>query len=210
MPLHVLGTLALASLGYAVYRVILVLTISTMRHLGWKRSSRNVLYKDTPLGYFGWIRGMPTTLVSTDTAPTTAVPQPPVADVTIGMLGIVPTLPLGTAQSVLISAGVCFSRVSSVMPANVCNILALALLLEKYIKQFLSDDDRHKIESNWLCTWKDKLAQPQRSPTQVLKAYCTALDITMDHLNLAMDWECWPVDTHGDFAEAQGIDGISE
>ncbi len=89
-------------------------------------------------------------------------------------------------------------------------MLALALLLEKYIKQSLLDDDRRKIELNWLCTWKDKLAQPQRSPTQVLKAYCMALDITTDHLDLAMERECWPVDMHADFAEAQGIDGISK
>ncbi len=118
-PLHVLARLALAPLGYVVYRVILVLTISSMHHLGWKRSSCNVLYKDTPLGHFRWIRGVPTTMVSTDAAPTTAVLWPPVADVTIGMLGIVSALPLGTAQSILISTGVCFSRVSSVMPANV-------------------------------------------------------------------------------------------
>ncbi len=86
----------------------------------------------------------------------------------------------------------------------------MALFLEKYITHSLSDNDRRKIESNWLRTWKDKLAQPQRSPNQVLKAYCTALDITTDHLDLAMDWECWPVDAHGDFAASQGINGISE
>jgi hypothetical protein len=36
--------------------------------------------------------------------------------------------------------------------ALTCNMLALALLLEKYIKQSLSDDDRRKIKSNWLRT----------------------------------------------------------
>jgi hypothetical protein len=94
--------------------------------------------------------------------------------------------------------------------ALTCDMLAMALFLEKYITHSLSNNDWCKIESNWLCMWKDKLAQPQRSPTQVLKAYCTALDITTDHLDLAMDWKCWPVDTHGDFAATQGIDGISE
>jgi hypothetical protein len=94
--------------------------------------------------------------------------------------------------------------------ALTCDMLAMALFLAKYITHSLLADDWRKIESNWLCTWKDKLAQPQRSPTQVLKAYCMALNITTDHLDLAMDWECWPVDMHGDFAETQGIDGISE
>jgi hypothetical protein len=55
-------------------------------------------------------------------------------------------------------------------------MLTMALFLERYLKQSLSDDDRQKIEAKWLCMWKEKLGQPQRSPTQVMKAYCSTLD----------------------------------
>jgi hypothetical protein len=84
-------------------------------------------------------------------------------------------------------------------------MLAMALLLERYLKQSLSDDDRQKIEAKWLCMWKEKLGQPQRSPTQVMKAYCSTLNITLEHLDLVMDWECWPVDEYGNFAVMQGF-----
>jgi hypothetical protein len=90
-------------------------------------------------------------------------------------------------------------------------MLAMALFVAKYTKQSLSNEDRRKIETDWLGMWKDKLAQPQRLPSQVMKAYCSDMDITSDHLDRAMDWECWPVDTYGDFvASTQGSDGTHE
>jgi hypothetical protein len=45
------------------------------------------------------------------------------------------------------------------------------------------------------------LGQPQRSPTQVMKAYCADLDISSGHLAMAMDWDCWPVDEYGEFTQ---------
>jgi hypothetical protein len=88
-----------------------------------------------------------------------------------------------------------------------CDMLAMAIYLDKYIKQSLSEEDKRKIESSWLCMWKEKLGQPQQSPTQVMKAYCMDLDISLDHLVLAMDWDCWPVDECSNFASIQGLDG---
>ncbi len=91
--------------------------------------------------------------------------------------------------------------------ASTCDMLAIALFVEKYIKQSLSNEDQHKIEADWIGMWKTKLAQPQRLPSQVMKAYCSDLGITSDHLDRAIDWDCWPVDTYGDFAGPQGVDG---
>ncbi len=94
--------------------------------------------------------------------------------------------------------------------ASTCDMLAMALFVEKYIKQSLSNKDRRKIEADWIGMWKTKLAQPQRLLSQVMKAYCSDLDITSDHLDHAMDWDCWPVDTYGDFAGPKGVDGTPE
>jgi hypothetical protein len=94
--------------------------------------------------------------------------------------------------------------------ASTCDMLAMALFVEKYIKQSLSNKDWRKIESDWIEMWKNKLVQPQRLLSQVMKAYCLDLDITSDHLDRAMDWDCWPVDTYGDFAGTQGVDGTPE
>jgi hypothetical protein len=79
-------------------------------------------------------------------------------------------------------------------------MLAIALFLDKH-KKTLTDVSRHTIESTWVARFKEKLGQPQRSPTQVMKAYCDDLDITSGHIDLAMDWDCWPEDTHGDFTQ---------
>jgi hypothetical protein len=73
--------------------------------------------------------------------------------------------------------------------------------LNKYIKTSLTDDTCRIIESTWVARWKEKLGQPQQSPSQVMKAYCNDLDITSGHLDLAMDWGCWPEDEYGDFSQ---------
>jgi len=79
-------------------------------------------------------------------------------------------------------------------------MLAIALFLDKY-KKTLPEDSRRTIESTWVAQFKEKLGQPQPSPTQVMKAYCDDLDITSGRLDLAMDWACWPEDEYGDFTK---------
>jgi hypothetical protein len=66
-------------------------------------------------------------------------------------------------------------------------MLAMAIFLEKYVKQSISNEDKRKIESNWVRWWKDELGEPQCSPRQVMKAYCADLDISPDHLDRVMD-----------------------
>ena len=46
-----------------------------------------------------------------------------------------------------------------------------------------------------------EVGSAQRSPTQVMMAYCDDLDISPGHLDLVMDWDCWPVDEYGDFTQ---------
>jgi hypothetical protein len=65
-------------------------------------------------------------------------------------------------------------------------MLVMALFLDTYIKHSLSDDDPRRMELNWVDRWKEKLVHPQRSPTQVMKAYWAKLDILSGHLDLAM------------------------
>lgn len=72
-----------------------------------------------------------------------------------------------------------------------CDMLALALFIERH-KKSLTDTARNEIELNWLARWRDRLGQPARTPRQVMRTYCDALNITADTLDHAMDWECWP------------------
>jgi hypothetical protein len=93
-----------------------------------------------------------------------------------------------------------------------CDMLAMALFLDKYVRQSLSDEDKRKVGLAWLHMHKDKLGLLQCPPSQVMKAYCADLDILLDILNCAMDWDCWPVDESGDFLMAsQGLEsGLSK
>jgi hypothetical protein len=70
-------------------------------------------------------------------------------------------------------------------------MLALALFIERH-KQSLFDSDRNKIEMKWIAWWKESLGQPACTPRQAMHTYCNMMNITLDTLNLAMDWECWP------------------
>ena len=72
-----------------------------------------------------------------------------------------------------------------------CDMLAIALYIDRYIKDS-SDQDRSAIESRWVEKWNAKLGQPARTPRQIMRTYCDNYNITPDNLDRAMDWECWP------------------
>ena len=77
-------------------------------------------------------------------------------------------------------------------PASCCDMLAMALFLEKYMKRDLSKLEREKVESAWLDRWKDRLGNPSRLPSKVMKAYLEYMDMSSTMLDEQMEWECWP------------------
>jgi hypothetical protein len=78
--------------------------------------------------------------------------------------------------------------------ATNCDMLAMALFLEKYVKKNMSHSDRDKIEAAWLQRWKDRLGNPSHLPCKVMKAYLEYMDISTEVLDNQMDWDCWPAD----------------
>jgi hypothetical protein len=78
--------------------------------------------------------------------------------------------------------------------ATNCDMLAMALFLEKYVKKNMSHAERDKIEAAWLQRWKDRLGNPSRLPCKVMKAYLEYMDISTEVLDSQMDWDCWPTD----------------
>ncbi len=71
-----------------------------------------------------------------------------------------------------------------------CDMLAIALFIDRYTKQNLNSADKDRLEQQWLTRWKDKLGMPARTPSQVMRTYCDFNNITVDFLDKAMDWEC--------------------
>jgi hypothetical protein len=70
-----------------------------------------------------------------------------------------------------------------------CDMLAIMLFIDRYIKKELSESDWSNIKHKWLSCWKDKLGMPAHTPHQIMRRYCDANNITPEFLNLAMDWE---------------------
>ncbi len=76
------------------------------------------------------------------------------------------------------------------MAAN-CDVLAIALFIEKY-KRELSTDAKDKIEAGWIERCSAAVGNPAKKPHRVMKAYMDLLDLTMEDLDEQMCWECWP------------------
>ena len=88
-------------------------------------------------------------------------------------------------------------------PASNCDMLAMALFLDKYISTSISKEDRNKIKMTWLQRWKEKLGNPSRMLCNAMRAYLEYMDISSETLDTQMDWECWPVD---DDVDDLGVD----
>ena len=71
-----------------------------------------------------------------------------------------------------------------------CDVLAIALFIEKY-KRDLSDDVKDRIETDWVARWRSAIGNPTKKPRRVMKTYLDLLDITMDDLDDQMCWDCW-------------------
>ena len=78
--------------------------------------------------------------------------------------------------------------------AATCDVLAMALFIEKY-KRDISGDLKDKLERDWISRWKDTVGS-HRPPRRVMKTYVDHLDISVDELDDLLCWDCWPDDDH--------------
>ncbi len=75
-------------------------------------------------------------------------------------------------------------------------MLATAICLERYMKKDLLSTVWDAIKKDWLAKWKELLGNPDITSRQVMRAYIEELDITVAHLDEAMDWRCWDDDNY--------------
>jgi hypothetical protein len=78
--------------------------------------------------------------------------------------------------------------------AKNCNMLVMAICLQRYMKHDMSASICNSIEKERLNPWKERLENPTTTPRKVLRAYMEDLDITVANLDGEMDWECWEDD----------------
>ena len=75
--------------------------------------------------------------------------------------------------------------------AKHCDMLAIAICLERYMQKDLLPMIQDSIEQEWLDRWKERLGHPTQTPRQVLQAYVEELDIIVASLDDEMEWENW-------------------
>ena len=73
--------------------------------------------------------------------------------------------------------------------AATCDVLAMALFIEKY-KRDISSDLKDKLERDWVSRWKETVGS--NKPRRVMKTYVDHLDISVDDLDDLLCWDCWP------------------
>lgn len=72
-----------------------------------------------------------------------------------------------------------------------CDMLAMAVSLNHYIREQLTPDMVTTIETNWLERHRPQLDNIRQTPRQVLRAYADTYNYTTADIENSLDWETW-------------------
>ena len=72
-----------------------------------------------------------------------------------------------------------------------CDMLAMAISLNHYIREQLTPDMVTTIETNWLERHRSQLDNIRQTPRQVLRAYADAYNYTTADIENSLDWDTW-------------------
>ena len=73
-----------------------------------------------------------------------------------------------------------------------CDMLAMAISLNRYMSNQVSAEMMTKIEKEWLSKHRERLQQiDTRTPRQVLRAFADDNGLTVADIDSQMDWTAW-------------------
>jgi hypothetical protein len=75
-----------------------------------------------------------------------------------------------------------------------CDLLAQAIFITKYMKHILMGQTWAKLEEAWLLGWEDQLGKLSCALGNILQTFLDNMDKSLDKLDDQMCWECWPAD----------------
>ena len=79
---------------------------------------------------------------------------------------------------------------------HTCDMLAMAISLQRYMPHQISANMMSKIESDWLTKHREHLQQQDtQTPRQVLRAFADDNDLTIADIDSQMDWTTWDYDS---------------
>ncbi len=74
-------------------------------------------------------------------------------------------------------------------PAIRCDMLAMALFLQRYCKNRDNNDKLREAELRWIERNKPHLPRDDRTPRTILANYCAEMQFTEDHVDAELDWD---------------------
>ena len=79
---------------------------------------------------------------------------------------------------------------------HTCDMLAMAISLQRYMRHQISADMMSKIETDWLTKHRERLQQlDTRTPRQVLRAFADDNNLTIADIDSQIDWTTWDYDS---------------
>ncbi len=73
--------------------------------------------------------------------------------------------------------------------ATNCDMLTITLFIDKY-KLNISNEEKDKLEHDWLESWRGALRNPSKTPRRIMRVYIDYLDILVDALDNQICWDC--------------------
>jgi hypothetical protein len=70
-----------------------------------------------------------------------------------------------------------------------CNVLAIALFIEKY-KRDMDSESKDDLKQAWLSRWRKTGGKIGKKPRQVLRTYADLLDLTVNKVDDQFCWDC--------------------
>ncbi len=71
-------------------------------------------------------------------------------------------------------------------------MLAQALFLDKYMKHWLNNATKERVETAWLDCWCLLLGKPSRTPWTVMRVYLDSMDMMVEDLDGQLCLDGWP------------------
>lgn len=90
-----------------------------------------------------------------------------------------------------------------------CDMLAICIFIDEYMRDHLNDRQRTQIMDAWMKRHREKLGRPRNGPRQVTRTYMEDLDLSMADIGAQLDWEAWE-DSPIDFSFSDDGDAVGE
>ncbi len=79
--------------------------------------------------------------------------------------------------------------------ANTCDFLAMSVFLQQFLRNGIANKDTiADAERRWVKRAKESIGPHSATPSKVYQAYAEHSGLTLEQMEVEIDWLCWPKD----------------